>query len=321
MFPASFNPAQPEITDLIVRHDPATLERLVVDKDQVLDTFLSFRNRQAMAAVRAIPARDGFLDTQAVDRLMLAVHWEMQRLAEEFFHGRRVYELLKVVLAAIEAGGIVGPLRVVDVGCGIGYVIRWLAARTPLAAEGIELVGVDLNATLIRGAARLAAAERLPCRFVHGDAFSARHAGHVYLSTGFVHHFRASREDGTSGGDALYRLFCRHDLPDTAAFLHYDFRPWALAPLGSWFFHVLRMRTAIARHDGVLSTARAYSGEVLTAASRSALPLFSSGIYGANIWGTPLPRVFHTLVGMRRNLVPALREGLGVRAMRLGEMV
>ncbi|HKF26398.1 MAG TPA: class I SAM-dependent methyltransferase [Candidatus Acidoferrum sp.] len=321
MFPPSFNAAQPEITDLIVEHDPATLERLAVDKKRVLDTFLAFRNREAMAAVRAIPDRGGFLDARAVDRVMLAVHWEMQRLAEEFFHGQRVYELLKVVLAAIAAMGIKHPLRVVDVGCGIGYAIRWLAARTPLASEGIELVGVDLNDTLIREAARLAAAENLPCRFVHGDAFSARHAGHVYLSTGFVHHFRASNEAGRSDSEALYRLFSRHDLPDTAAFLHYDFRPWALAPLGSWFFHILRMRTAIARHDGVLSTARAYSGAALTAASRSALPLFSSGIYGANIWGTPLPRVFHTLVGMRRNILPAFRAGLGVRAIRLGEMV
>jgi len=312
MFPLSFNPAQPEITDLIVQHDPATLERLPVNKNQVLDTFATFRNHQALAAVRAIPARDAVLDPQAVDRLMLTVHWEMQRLAEEFFHGQRIYELLKVVLNALQANGIERPIRVVDVGCGIGYAIRWLAARTPLASQGVELVGVDLNATLIREATRLAAAEDLPCRFLHGDAFSAQHAGHVYLSTGVLHHFR---------GHAFHYLLRRHDLPDTAAFLHYDFRPWVLAPLGSWFFHILRMRTAIARHDGVLSTARAYTGEMLATSSRNALEDFSSGIYGANIWGTPLPRVFHTLLGMRRRLLPAFRAGLGVRAIRLGEMV
>jgi SAM-dependent methyltransferase len=310
LFP-SLNPAQPEITDLIVSHDPATLERLPINKNNVLDTFASFHNRQAIAAVKAIPARNSILDPQAVDRLMLTVHWEMQRLAEEFFHGQRVYELLTVVLNALQANGIPRPIRVVDVGCGIGYAVRWLAARTPLASQGLELVGIDLNATLIREATRLAAAENLPCRFVHGDAFSAQHAGHIYLSTGFVHHFR---------GDALHKLLHRHDLPDTAAFLHYDFRPWTLAPLGSWFFHILRMRNAISRHDGVLSTARAYTGEALTAASRSALPEFSSGIYGANIWRTPLPRVFHTLLGMRRNLLPAFRAGLGVRAIRLGEI-
>jgi SAM-dependent methyltransferase len=311
MFPLQLNPAQPEITDLIVSHDPATLERLPVNKSFVLDTFATFRNRQAIDVVRAIPAREDLFDPQAVDRLILTVHWEMQRLAEEFFHGLRVFELLTVVLYALQANGIPRPVRVVDVGCGIGYVIRWLAARTNLASQGVELVGIDLNGTLIREANRLAAGESLPCRFLQGDAFSSNHAAHIYLSTGFVHHFR---------GDALHQLMHRHNLPYTTAFLHYDFRPWTLAPLGSWFFHFLRMRTAIARHDGVLSTVRAYHGRTLTTASRNALPDFSSGIYGSTIWGTPMPRVFHTLVGLRRQILPAFKNGLGVRAIRLGEM-
>jgi len=311
MFPLHLNPAQPEITDLIVSHDPATFGRLPVNKNHVLETFASFHNHQAIDAVRAIPDRDGLLDPRSVDRLMLTVHWEMQRLAEEFFHGRRVFELLTVVLAALQATGVHRPVRIVDVGCGIGYVIRWLAACTNLASQGVELLGIDLNSTLIREANRLAAAESLPCRFLQGDAFSSRHAAHVYLSTGFVHHFR---------GDAFHQLLRRHDRSDTVAFLHYDFRPWTLAPLGSWFFHILRMRTAIARHDGVLSTARAYHGDTLTAAARATLPTFSSGIYGSTIWGTPLPRVFHTLLGLRRHLLPAFKNGLGVRAIRLGEM-
>ncbi len=90
--------------------------------------------------------------------------------------------------------------------------------------------------------------------------------------------------------------------------------------MGSWFFHILRMRTAIARHDGVLSTVRAHSGDVLTSAARTMLPDFSSGIYGANVWGTPMPRVFHTLVGLRPGLVPAFSEELGRRVRRLGKM-
>jgi hypothetical protein len=157
---------QPEITDLIVSHDPVTLERLPVHKESVLDTFGSFQNRQAIAVVRAIPDHNGFLDRVAVDRLLLTVHWEMQRLAEEFFQGHRVSELLGTVITALRAQGFQRPVRVVDVGCGIGYVIRWLAARTTLPSQGIELAGVDLNSTLIREAARLATAENLPCRFL-----------------------------------------------------------------------------------------------------------------------------------------------------------
>ena len=144
MFPPHLNQAQPEITDLIVSHDAATLERLPVRKQSVLDTFAGFQNRQAIAAVSAIPDRDGFLDPLAVDRLLLTVHWEMQRLAEEFLHGQRVSELLGTVLSTLRAEGFKGPLRVVDVGCGIGYVVRWLAARTALPSQGVELVGVDL---------------------------------------------------------------------------------------------------------------------------------------------------------------------------------
>jgi hypothetical protein len=51
---------------------------------------------------------------------LLAVHWEMQRLAEEFFHGHRVRELLEVVILTIRANGFRGPLRIVDVGSGVG---------------------------------------------------------------------------------------------------------------------------------------------------------------------------------------------------------
>jgi hypothetical protein len=35
----SWNPSQPEITDLIVQHDARTLERMKVRKQDVLDTW------------------------------------------------------------------------------------------------------------------------------------------------------------------------------------------------------------------------------------------------------------------------------------------
>ncbi len=87
--PASWNPEQPEITDLIVRHNPRTLEREPVRKREVLDVFAGFGNREAERAVEELPEWDGVLVESAVDRTMLQVHWEMQRLAEEFYHGRQ----------------------------------------------------------------------------------------------------------------------------------------------------------------------------------------------------------------------------------------
>jgi SAM-dependent methyltransferase len=308
---ASWNSAQPEITDLIIQHDPCTYQRLPVRKQELLDVFSRFRNRKALRAVLALPEKDGVLDDREIDLLFLRVHWEMQRLAEEFYHGQRVWELLRCVIASIRQAGVREMLRIADVGCGIGYTTRWLAAHAPLADYNIELLGMDLNSTLIREANRLSAAEHLPCRFLHCDAFSREHTSHIFLSTGVIHHFR---------GDALVEFLRRHEQPETQAFLHYDFQPWFLAPFGSWFFHQLRMRTSIARHDGVLSAARAYNGRELTEAARTAAPRFASGIYGAKIWNTPAPRVFHTLVGLRHHLIPEVRRQLGRHASRLGEL-
>jgi len=311
---AAWNPSQPEISDLIIQHDPATLERLPVRKNDVRSIFANLGNRKAIRVIDALPERDGFLDPAEIDRLFVVVHSEMQRLAEEFYHGGRVWELLQAVIAAIRATGVVANfdrLRVVDIGCGIGYTVRWLAARTPLAAQGVDLVGMDLNSVLIREATRLARAENLPCRFVHGDAFSPANSGHIYLSTGVLHHFR---------GNDLANFFCRHELHETQAFLYYDFQPSFLAGPGSWFFHVIRMRTALARHDGVLSAVRVHSAKTLVDAARAASPGFASGIYGRKIWRTPLPRVFHTLVGIRRPLIPEFRRALGHRVGRLDEL-
>jgi len=70
--------------------------------------------------------------------------------------------------------------------------------------------------------------------------------------------------------------------------------------MGSWFFHILRMRTAIARHDGVLSTVRAHSGDVLTfCGPDNGYLIFLRALYGANVWGTPMPRVFTLWFGLR----------------------
>ena len=308
---ASWNPSQPEITDLIIAHDPVTYLRQPVRKSEVQEIFTGLGNRQALAAIRDLPECNGILDPRAIDQLLLTIHWEMQRLGEEFYHGHRVRDLLLPVIATLRSNGLTGPLRIVDVGTGIGYVIRWLAARTSLPSQEIQLVGMDLNSTLVREATRLATAENLPCQFIQGDAFSREFAAHIYLSTGVIHHFRDA---------ALPEFLRRHDLPETHAFLHFDFHPWTLAPVGSWFFHVLRMRTAVSRHDGVLSAARAHTAATLTGATRTVLPAFSSGIYGGDIWGTSIPRVFQTLLGIRRELLPALRKNLGRRVGRLGPM-
>jgi hypothetical protein len=92
------SPKSPEISDLIVDFDPESLARLPVSQVAVVEHFQQLGNRRAARVVAGMPPKDGFLDAQAVDRLLIRVHWEMQRLAEEFHHGRRLRELILPVI-------------------------------------------------------------------------------------------------------------------------------------------------------------------------------------------------------------------------------
>jgi len=197
----------------------------------------------------------------------------------------------------------------VDLGCGTGYVVRWLAACGNLSRR-VELIGADYNAALVAEARRLAAEEKLDCSFVVANAFRLEEPADVILSTGVVHHFR---------GEALDELFRQHEASPARAFVHFDFQPSPIAPLGSWLFHRVRMRQPLARHDGVLSAVRAHAGQTLLAAARGRAPSFRASVYSKRLWGTPVPRAFHALVGARGSLWGEFVRALGGRASRLEE--
>jgi SAM-dependent methyltransferase len=297
-----------EISDVIIDFDSETLERKLVAKQRVIEAFLAEGNRRAANIVATLPDRDGILDPAAVDQMLLTAHYELQQMSEEFYHGQRAYEFLRPLIAGLRAAGAQPPFRVVDIGCGIGYVVRWLAAHTELANE-VELIGADYNATLVDEARRLAEAENLRCSFVVANAFRLPQAATVYLSTGVIHHFR---------GDSLRRFFAQHDRPGSLAFAHFDFQPTPIAPIGSWFFHFVRMRLPLACHDGVVSAIRAHRADALLSAARSGAPGFVSQMYGQRLWKLPIPRIMHTVVGIRPAYHEALVESLGSRASRLG---
>ena len=231
-------------------------------------------------------------------------------MSEEFQHGRRVLELLLPMLRAFSQAGVPTPFRVVDIGCGLGFVVRWLAAHKHELPYDAELIGVDFNAALIQKAQQLARSEKLDCRFDVANAFSLSKPASMYISTGVLHHFR---------GEALGRFFHQHDLPDTQGFAHFDFQPTVLAQPGAWLFHQIRMREALSQHDGVISAVRAHSADDLCKASRDTS--FRCGMYAR--WITPLrlPRVFQTIVGLRDQHVDCFRKALGRRRSRLEPML
>ena len=306
--PAGSRPDLLEISDLIVDFDIETMSRRPVNRDEVVERLSMVGDRPAARIVAGMPANDGVLDPDAVDRLLIRVHCEMQRLSEEFQHGRRVFEFLASLLAALDQAGVPPPYRIVDIGCGTGYVIRWLSALADFPQE-VELIGVDFNEALVREAQRLSAAEQLDCRFEVINAFKMARPATVYLSTGVLHHFR---------GDGLDDFLLQHDQPDTQAFVHYDFQPTPLARPGAWAFHYIRMREPLSRHDGVVSARRAHDADTLLNSARRTS--FACGMYGTRVWKLPIPRVFHTLLGVRPDLIDAFRQTLGRRVGRLGPL-
>ncbi len=289
-----------EISDAIVCFDHETLERKPVFKTDLVKHFTTVKNRVAVKIVENIPERGDVLDEKAVDKLLITAHCEMQRISEEFQHGGRMAQILRPIIETLRGENSDKKIRIVDIGCGTGFVLRWLAATKVL--ENVELVGTDFNETLIREANRLADAENLDCKFIVGNAFGLKEAADIFISTGILHHFR---------GESLYELFKQQNQTDTLAFVHFDFYNSFFAPFGSWLFHAVRMRTPLARHDGVLSAVRSYKSDKLLEAARRTAPDFSTAIYGVKLWGLPIPRVFHSLVGIRHQYKNDFLKNLG----------
>src|SRR5271165_1513450 len=145
-----------EITDLLW---PAGADggRLPVVKAEVMARLAGLGQRRAARIVARMPSVDGVLDAGYVDALGVRVHCELQRLGEELQFGRRVAALLGPLVADLRRRSG-AAIRVVDVGCGLGFVVRWLSATAALGGD-VELVGVDTNPVLVAEAGRLAERE------------------------------------------------------------------------------------------------------------------------------------------------------------------
>jgi 2-polyprenyl-3-methyl-5-hydroxy-6-metoxy-1,4-benzoquinol methylase len=298
---------RPEISDLVVAYDSETLERQPVHRDVVLAELARHRLSAARRVVARWPHHQGILDARHVDAVLVRAHHELLRLSEEFRQGERMKLLLEPLLQTLRAERVAGPYVIVDVGCGMGYVVRWLAARGQLGAD-VVLVGCDYNRQFIHLAQRLADQEQLPCRFVVANAFRLEEHATLFISTGVIHHFRDAD---------LPRFLAAQARSRAIGFVHSDIKASYLAPLGSWLFHRARMREPLARHDGVLSALRAHSARVLASAARSACPNFAVGVFDGKPELLPVLRVMNALVGLETELAPAFLRQLGPLAARL----
>jgi SAM-dependent methyltransferase len=286
-----------EITDLLWRAD-ANGRRLPVVRAEAVERLASLGQRRAARIIARMPATDGVLDTGYVDALGLRVHCELQRLSEELQLARRVADLLAPIVARVREANPGGLVRVVDVGCGLGYVLRWLAATAtggkPALGPGIELVGADLNGTLVRAATELAEREGLTCRFVRADAFRPgavieEGPSTVVISSGLMHHLGAAELDS---------FFAAQDRLGVAAFAHWDIVPCFWSTLGAWVFHQARMREPVSRHDGVLSARRAHPASVLLAAAQAGAPGYAPRVLEGVPWHPKAIDVLRPIVGM-----------------------
>ena len=296
-----------EISDLIVDWDPATRARRPILAADVVGRLRAAGDRRAARIVQRMPASDGVLEPESVDRLLVRVHTELQRLGEELHMVQRFVELLGPMLAAARSAGS-GDLRVVDIGCGVGHVVRALAANGALGAD-VELLGVDLNPVLIAEASRLAAEEGLRCDFVCADGFSLAEDATLYISSGVLHHLPAA---------GLADFFRAQDRPGTAGFVHYDIAATRLAPVGAWVFHRARMREPLGRHDGVASARRAHNDRALIAAAGGAGGM-DAFLFEPVRHTNPFCAGMRPVLGIRPELLPGLQHGLGRRARALVE--
>lgn len=297
-----------ELSDLIL--DVGLGTRRPVAKAAVLDKVA--RGRTAFGArgiIEALPARpDGTLDDAVVDDTLIGAHLELQRLSSEFRQGPRLKETLEPLFASLRAAGS-KTLRLIDLGCGVGYALRWLAAHRALA-DDVELIGADFNPALLGLARRAAEAEGLPVRFVEADALgiaAEAPAGAVVISTGAIHHFR---------GESLTKLLATTS-QSAAACVHVDIKPSWVAPLGAWLFHQARMRVPLARHDGLVSALRAHPAKALFDAARAAAPSWRFAVLDGRVGPLPIVRIMHSLVGVRAELSGDVEQRFGRLSRRL----
>lgn len=282
-----------EITDLLWQADGHGGSRPARGAE-IRASLLDHGQHRAARIVSRMPSSDGVIDPGYLDALAIRVHCELLRLSEELQFSRRVEALLTPILADLRAAGN-DVIRIVDLGCGLGYVLRSLAASSGLGPD-VQLVGVDLNSTLIARARDLARQEGLDCQFICGDAMHPQAAVQdaartIIISSGLMHHIPERSLPGFFGAQARLGV---------AAFAHWDIAPCLWSTIGAWIFHQARMREPVSRHDGVMSARRAHPAAILEAAAQAGAPGYNAQVLEGSRWHPRSLDVLRPVAGFRQ---------------------
>jgi SAM-dependent methyltransferase len=117
------------------------------------------------------------VDLAQVNWLTLAARPTL-RFLEELCRNSRVRE---------SGPGAPEPLRIVDVGCGGGDMLRRIARWARRRGIAVHLTGIDLNPYAARAAREFTGSDE-GIEWITGDAFSYKQPVDVVLSSLFTHH-------------------------------------------------------------------------------------------------------------------------------------
>lgn len=124
-------------------------------------------------------------------------------LVNQWLGGNRV--TLKGLEALLENTSVTAPLKILDLGCGNGDLLRVVAEWGRKTGRPLELIGIDGNAFTVNYARKLSAdypeisyrAEMIPSDYLRTEQYD------VVLCTLFLHHF------ATKDLISLLQLLCR----------------------------------------------------------------------------------------------------------------
>lgn len=198
-----------------------------VDAPELMDTLCSFEEYQQCITGLTV-----------VNRLVMAY--------------RPTFDFLNRVLAA--SPDLKRPLRILDVGCGDGDLLRQIGRWAERRGVRVELQGIDLNPLSARAARKAEERETVsaPVEYITGDVMDYRPSVpvDVVLSTHLTHHLNNSQ---------IVRLLEWMEVTAARGWFISDLHRHAVPfHLFNAIARVLRWHT-IVREDGLASIRRSFS--------------------------------------------------------------